>query len=97
MDLFDLYGKKGVESICTLNNTLKHAQANQVSIKLEYDEGHCYLTIRDDGLGFDPEIAKKGGGFGLHTMKERIERLGGAITLDSSPSKGTTVSVEVAA
>jgi signal transduction histidine kinase len=78
-----------------LNNVLKHARADQVTVKLAYDEQRCCLTIRDDGLGFDPEIANNGGGFGLQTMRERVERIGGTMTLDTSPGRGTTVSVEV--
>jgi signal transduction histidine kinase len=80
-----------------LNNTLKHAQAKRITVNLEWKEQRCCLTIRDDGIGFDPEIAEDSGGFGLHTMRERIERLGGNLTLETAPDSGTTVRVEVTA
>jgi signal transduction histidine kinase len=80
-----------------LNNALKHAQAGQVSVSLECEEQGCCLTIRDDGIGFDPEIAEDGGGFGLQNMRERVERVGGILTLEAAPGRGTTVRVEVAA
>jgi signal transduction histidine kinase len=80
-----------------LNNTLKHAQAEQISVSLNYDEQRCCLTIRDDGIGFDPEIAEDSGGFGLHIIRERVERVGGTLTLETASGRGTTLSVEVAA
>jgi signal transduction histidine kinase len=80
-----------------LNNALKHAQADQITVKLEYGEERCTLTIQDDGMGFDPESAERGGGFGLSNMRERVERIGGNLTLDTAPGRGTTVRVEVTA
>jgi signal transduction histidine kinase len=80
-----------------LNNTLKHAQAEHITLNLECDAGRCCLTIQDDGIGFDPETAESGGGLGLHTMRERVERLGGNLTLETAPGSGATVRVEVTA
>jgi PAS domain S-box-containing protein len=80
-----------------LNNTLKHARAEHITLNLEYDGGRCYLTIQDDGVGFDSDMAESGGGLGLHTMRERVERLGGNLTLDTVPGRGTTIRVEVTA
>jgi two-component system NarL family sensor kinase len=80
-----------------LNNALKHAQADQITVKLEYDEERCTLTIQDDGCGFDPANGERGGGFGLSNMRERVERIGGNLTLDTAPGRGTTVRVEVTA
>jgi signal transduction histidine kinase len=80
-----------------LNNVLKHAQAEQVTIKLEYDEGRCLLTIQDDGIGFDPANAERGGGLGLSNMRERTERVGGNLMLETAPGRGTTLRVEVTA
>ena len=82
-------------SMEALNNVLKHAQADQVTVILDYDQQRCRLTIRDNGLGFDLEAAQTGGGFGLRMMVERVERIGGTMTLDTSPGKGTIVTVEV--
>ncbi len=80
-----------------LNNALKHAQAEHITLNLECDEGRSCLTVQDDGIGYDPEMAKNRGGIGLHTMRERVERLGGNLTLETAPGRGTTVRVEVTA
>jgi signal transduction histidine kinase len=80
-----------------LFNTLKHAQAEHVTVKLEHEEGQTYLTISDDGMGFDPQLVEKSGGYGLSNMQERIARINGSIMIETSPGKGTIVTVEVAA
>ena len=51
------------------------------------------MEIIDDGRGFDPQEA--GGGFGLSGMKERVEFLGGSLSIQSSPGIGTTIKVSV--
>jgi len=53
------------------------------------------LKIVDDGVGFDLNIAQKGGGVGLQGMKERAEQIGGQLTVKSELGMGTTVQVEV--
>ena len=78
-----------------LNNTLKHAQANQVGVALEVDDDLITLEISDDGLGFDPDAADNSEGFGLGNMRERTKRLGGSLDLVSAPGEGTTVRVEI--
>ena len=79
-----------------LNNSLKHAQAENVTVILENDNQHCYLSIIDDGIGFDPQIAENAGGFGLRNMKERAAKIGGDFSLETSPDSGTSIRVEVA-
>ncbi|MEE8567891.1 MAG: ATP-binding protein, partial [Anaerolineales bacterium] len=78
-----------------LNNALKHAQASTVSVVFRVDAGSISLQIQDDGRGFEPETAQASGGFGLTTMAERAEKLGGRLTIRSSPDEGTIVKVEV--
>ena len=78
-----------------LNNCLKHAQADQVTVSLRFDANYCDLTVSDDGIGFDPETANNTGGFGMKNMRERATKLGGDLTLESSPGKGTTIRMEV--
>jgi len=80
-----------------LNNALRHAQADRIIVKLDCDERGCCLTIRDDGVGFDLATIERTGGFGLRNMADRAERMGGSLTLETAPGKGTTVRVEVAA
>jgi signal transduction histidine kinase len=78
-----------------LNNTLRHARARRVSVSL-YQNGHSVtLEVIDDGVGFDPAAIQDRGGFGLRSMGERAARLGGNLTVKSSPGQGTEISVEV--
>jgi|GEM_PF-1656507 len=77
-----------------LNNVLKHAQADHVTVYLRSEEGMMDLEIVDDGCGFDLEQAGNGG-MGLRTMQERAETINGRFTIHSQPGEGTSVKVEV--
>jgi signal transduction histidine kinase len=79
----------------TLNNALKHARAQTITLSLHRGESAAILEITDDGAGFDPANAGRRGGFGLRGMGERVARVGGTVTIQSAPSQGTTVRVEV--
>lgn len=75
-----------------LNNAIKHAVASEVRLFLQQDgQGIIALSVTDNGTGFDPETAAEGGGLGLTSMRERIEKLGGAVTVQSVVGQGTTV------
>lgn len=78
-----------------LNNIVKHAGAKHVEILFETAGDHTGLTIRDDGIGFDPAArATRGdGGMGMLTMAERAESIGAHCTVESTPGAGTCVSV----
>jgi nitrate/nitrite-specific signal transduction histidine kinase len=78
-----------------LNNTLRHARAHSVTVRLHRHEETVFLDIADDGIGFDPAIAREQGGFGLRGMEERSAWLGGKLTVQSSPGQGTRIRVEV--
>jgi nitrate/nitrite-specific signal transduction histidine kinase len=78
-----------------LNNALKHAHASSVSVRLRQNRRAVVLEVTDDGVGFDPATARERGGFGLCGMAERATRMGGELTVQSSPGKGTKVRVEV--
>ena len=82
-----------------LNNAIKHAHARQVVLRLDNGKqnGFC-LSVKDDGIGFIPGTGSakeesEEGGFGMKTMRERAEALGGFIQVTSAPAKGTTVEV----
>ncbi len=79
-----------------LHNIVKHAQARQVLIECGQENGHCYLRVRDDGVGFAAASlhhSDLSGGFGLRTMRERAEALGGTVTITTAPNQGTEVQV----
>ena len=80
-----------------LHNTVKHAQAKSVDIRIgpdPSDEQTLVLEVVDDGSGFD-SAAVGAGRLGLASMRERAERLGGELAITSSPGMGTTVRVVV--
>jgi signal transduction histidine kinase len=77
-----------------LNNVVKHARARQVQVKLASSSGGLVLSVADDGKGFDPHRSYPGH-FGLESMRERIERLGGTLTIDSAHGAGTLVRAAV--
>ncbi|MBI5030972.1 MAG: GAF domain-containing protein [Chloroflexi bacterium] len=78
-----------------LNNVVKHAKSQNVEIHLRYDEHAVSLTLEDDGIGFDADDAKQGGGLGLRGMQERVRRMGGELELASIPGKGTRLQVAI--
>lgn len=73
-------------------NITRHAQANQVWVRLEEKNSHLELEIRDDGQGFDPASASGGGHYGLLGMRERARLVGGTLTVDSRFGGGTCIS-----
>ncbi len=80
-----------------VTNTVKHAHANEVRIRLAVDPGQLSMVVSDDGAGFEQSDAfsEIGGHFGLLGMRERAERLGGELHLESQPGQGTKVEVRV--
>jgi signal transduction histidine kinase len=72
-----------------LNNVAKYAQANRVDVRLSHGEGVLRFEVSDDGHGFDSAAAA--GGTGLQGMADRLDAIGGAIDVRSSPGHGTTV------
>jgi signal transduction histidine kinase len=78
-----------------LNYVLKHARARTVALSLGRVGPTVRLEIVDDGSGFDPAMAGRGGGVGLHGMRERAALVGAHLTLQSAPGQGTVVRVEV--
>jgi signal transduction histidine kinase/ligand-binding sensor domain-containing protein len=72
----------------TLNNVVRHAACQSVVIELRVDHGRLAFTVRDDGRGFDDT---KPGGHGLSSLRRRAARLGGTLSITSSPGHGTTV------
>jgi signal transduction histidine kinase len=76
-----------------LTNTVKHAQARNVSILLTWRDGRAVAVIEDDGRGFDPQAETEG--LGLLGMRERLTLLAGDLVVESSPGGGTTLVAEV--
>lgn len=73
-----------------LNNIIKHAQAQRVTITLDLSGDPVTLTVVDDGRGFVLDSLPRTG-MGLFTMRERVTPLGGDLTITSAPGAGTTI------
>jgi signal transduction histidine kinase len=79
-----------------LNNVRKHAQASHVQMALIPNGCKLTLRVEDDGLGFDVErVQSQRGRYGLSTMRERAELLGGELHIQSAPGLGTMITVEI--
>jgi signal transduction histidine kinase/streptogramin lyase len=80
-----------------VTNTLKHAGATRIGIKLRMEARKLYLRIVDNGRGFEQQdvFSSLGGHFGLLGMRERAKRVGGEFRLASHPGEGTEVEVMV--
>lgn len=79
-----------------INNIAKHAVARNIRIDLEKDDAANRLALRisDDGRGFDSSAARPRN-HGLRTMRERAQAVGAVLRVDSTPGKGTRISVEL--
>lgn len=78
-----------------LNNAVKHARAQQITVEFLYADNRFSLAVRDDGKGFVPIVARQSGGMGLRGIEERVQRIGGRLLIESTPDRGTTLTVEV--
>lgn len=82
-----------------LNNVMKHAKAENVSVILEKRENRVLVIVEDDGVGFDADALLKtparNRGFGLLGMQERLALVGGSFNIESTAGVGTTVLVHI--
>ncbi len=82
-----------------VNNAQKHSQASRILVKLEFADGQVNMQVRDDGIGFDVEEvrqkAKYGNHYGLMSMGERVNLLGGELKVFSTRGQGTTILVSI--
>jgi PAS domain S-box-containing protein len=80
-----------------LINVVKHAHANKVKVSIRRVNEHINVSVEDDGVGFDPievtSMATKSAEFGLFSIRERLEQLGGLIEIDSEPGRGSVITM----
>lgn len=79
----------------SLTNVMRHAEASSVSVSLWRDGGALRLEVHDDGRGFDYEAVRHGPSFGLLGIRERVRVLGGTLSVDSGPGRGSTVAISI--
>jgi NarL family two-component system sensor histidine kinase LiaS len=76
-----------------LNNVRKHARPGRAVVRLGRRRDSIVLSVRDDGVGFDPTI--RSSGYGRESMHERAQSIGGRLTISSAPGRGTSVTLRV--
>ncbi len=78
-----------------LTNVVKHAQATEVAVRLIKSADEVRLTVADDGCGFAESSQAAPGHYGLLSIQERAEQLGGHVAISSAPGHGTMVTIVV--
>lgn len=81
-------------------NVIQHAAARSATITLAVDRNRLQFTVTDDGIGFDPEQFSenptgRSDSFGLQATRERVNQLGGTLTVESAPHEGTVLTIEL--
>jgi len=77
-----------------LHNVIRHAGADEATVRLEFAEELLRVTVRDNGVGFDPERAARPTSLGLLSMRERAAAIGATLTINSTPGGGTAIVIE---
>jgi PAS domain S-box-containing protein len=78
----------------SLNNVVKHSNAQNAHVRIDMENGNYRVTVADDGAGFDPRVLgapTAEGGFGLYSMRERLLAIDGSLRIESAPGRGTVV------
>ncbi|MEV7138081.1 GAF domain-containing sensor histidine kinase [Streptomyces tauricus] len=79
-----------------LHNALRHSGAARVDVTVEKRGSGAVLRVTDDGVGFEPKATRRAGRhLGLVSMRDRTSGVGGGLTVESAPGKGTTIEMEV--
>ncbi len=78
-----------------LTNVAKHAGTDSASVRVEQRDERLHVSVADDGAGFDPACVGRAEneGFGLFSIRERVQAIGGTIQIESAPGSGTRISV----
>jgi signal transduction histidine kinase len=74
-----------------LVNAVKHGKPKHIGVSIQRDGNNVCVWVEDDGVGFDPKILDSSGrdmGFGLFSIRERLEQRGGSLVLESGPGQG---------
>jgi signal transduction histidine kinase len=79
-----------------ITNALRHAEASEIAVELVYEPRAAELRVTDDGRGIAADHGdERGGHFGLAGIRERVEELGGELSIDTAPGRGTTIRARV--
>ena len=78
-----------------LNNAIKYSKGSIITCQIIDHDDHILVMFEDDGVGFEVEEKALSNGQGLKNMRERVSELGGTMYIESKPSFGTTISIEL--
>jgi signal transduction histidine kinase len=78
-----------------VQNSVQHAGPCQIMIGSQLAEDRWILTVADSGIGFDPNDASQPNHFGLSSMQQRADALGGQLQINSKPGQGTTITLQL--
>jgi signal transduction histidine kinase len=78
-----------------LTNTRKHSMANQAFVRINTIDNYAVITIEDNGIGFDPDGNSEIGHYGIHTMIERAQSVGGETRIIAKPGQGTKIIIRL--
>ena len=76
-----------------LFNVVKHAETKAAGVRVSRDGDDVRVVVTDEGVGFDPTEEDPGSGFGLFSVRERVQLIGGTVEVESEPGRGTSVTV----
>jgi signal transduction histidine kinase len=79
----------------SLANIARHSHASQATLNVHYNESHIEVEVADNGCGFTP--GNSSNGIGLRLIHERVESIGGQVSIQSEPNKGTRVCISIPA
>jgi len=80
-----------------VGNAVRHSQASTIKVQLDMGDTNVRVSVDDNGKGFDPSLIEERGNMGIKVIKERAEKLGGYLDLDSAPGKGTRITFQIPA
>ncbi|WP_346238774.1 tetratricopeptide repeat-containing sensor histidine kinase [Niabella insulamsoli] len=78
-----------------LSNAIRHADAKNILLQCSKNEDTLFVTIEDDGRGFDMNAMYESSGIGMSNIKNRVKYLKGKLEIASQPNEGTTINIEV--
>lgn len=95
--LFSIADRLYLYRICQelIQNSLKHSHAKQIGISLLRQDGHVQLSFTDDGVGFNVSDIKSGKGMGLMNIENRVEMLGGTMSISSKLHEGSSFDIHL--
>jgi len=76
-------------------NIIKHAEATEATIHLTHHENNINIIVEDNGKGFNDSLIEEADGMGVASIRKKTTQLGGTMTIDTTPGKGTTIIIDI--